>query len=164
MLANRSVGFHGVYVVSLLSLVTASFWGWLFIWENQLFFDHAALEKYVLYNEFLLIGVLFGMGGKPHSQGPHHEFVDAVRRSGRQAVLGLFGVLFLLFALQDTFVSRSFLVSYIPWLGLTLFFSNYMAPKKLSKWIFSETVRNVWRLPGRPNKPTGLNPGSIANV
>ena len=158
MLANRSVGFHGVYVVSLLSLVTASFWGWLFIWENQLFFDHAALEKYVLYNEFLLIGVLFGMGGKPHSQGPHHEFVDAVRRSGRQAVLGLFGVLFLLFALQDTFVSRSFLVSYIPWLGLTLFFSNYMAPKKLSKWIFSGNREERVALAGTTEQAHRIKP------
>ena len=96
-----------------------------------------ALKKYLLYNEFLLIGVLFGVGGKRHSHGPHQEFVNAVRRSGRQAVLGLFGVLLLVFALQDTFVSRSFLLSYIPWLGLTLLFSNYVAPKRLSQWIFS---------------------------
>ena len=77
------------------------------------------------------------MGGKRHSLGPQHEFIDAVRRSGRQAVLGVFGILFLVFALHDTFVSRSFLVSYLPWLGLTLFFSNFLAPKWLSRWAFS---------------------------
>ena len=158
MLANRSIGFHGFSVVLLLVLVTLSFWGWLFIWENALFFDHAALGKYVLYNEFLLIGVLFGVGGKRHSQGPHHEFVDAVRRSGRQAVLGLFGVLFLVFALQDTFVSRSFLVSDIPWLGLTLFFSNYVAPKRLSQWVFSGNRKERVALAGTTEQADQIKP------
>jgi putative colanic acid biosynthesis UDP-glucose lipid carrier transferase len=158
MLANRSIGFHGLSVVLLLGLVTLSFWGWLFIWENALFFDHAALAKYVLYNEFLLIGILFGVGGRRHSQGPHHEFVDAVQRSSRQAVLGLFGVLFLVFTLQDTFVSRSFLLSYIPWLGLTLFFSNYVAPKRLGRWAFAGTREERVALAGTAEQAGQLKP------
>ena len=135
----------------LLTLVTFSFWSWLFIWGYVGVFDHTALEKYCLYNEFLLIGIVFGLGGKRLSQGPHHEFVDATRRSLRQAALGLFAVLALVFALHDNFVSRSFLISYIPWLCLTLLFANYLGPKWLSRWAFS---RN------REERVAGWNPGT----
>jgi exopolysaccharide biosynthesis polyprenyl glycosylphosphotransferase len=158
MLSNRSIGFHSLFVILLLMLVTFSFWGWLFIWENTLFFDPVALKKYLLYNEFLLIGILFGVGGKRHSHGPHQEFVDAVRRSGRQALLGLFGVLFLVFALQDTFVSRSFFLSYIPWLGLTLLFSNYVAPKRLGQWIFSGNREERVALAGTTEQADQIKP------
>ncbi|MGO8763566.1 MAG: exopolysaccharide biosynthesis polyprenyl glycosylphosphotransferase [Limisphaerales bacterium] len=137
MLANRSMGFHSFLLILLLGMVTVSFWGWLFFWQNSLFLDNATLEKYSLYNEFLLIGVVLGVRGKRPLQGAQHEFIDAVRRSARQAVLGLFGVLLLVFALHDTFVSRSFILSYIPCFGLALFFSNYMMPKWLSRLSFS---------------------------
>ena len=137
MVTNRSIGFQSLLVFLQLILVTLSYWGWLALWEPSLFQDRIALEKYLLYNEFLLVGVLFGARGKNHSQGPHHEFVNAIRRSWRQGVLGLFAVFSLVIALQDTFVSRSFLLSYIPWLGLTLLFSNYVAPTWLGQWAFA---------------------------
>jgi len=137
MVTNRSIGFQSLLVCLQLVLVTISYWGWLALWEPGLFQDHVAVEKYLLYNEFLLIGVLFGARGKRYSQGPHHEFVDAIRRSWRQGVLGLFSVFALVIALQDTFVSRSFLLSYVPWLGLTLLFSNYLAPVWLGRWAFA---------------------------
>jgi exopolysaccharide biosynthesis polyprenyl glycosylphosphotransferase len=137
MISNRSIGFRSLYSLVLLALVTLSFWGWLFIWENPWDFDHAAFEKYLVYNEFLLVGIIFGFGGKGRAEGPHYIFINALRRSTRQAVLGLFAVLALVFASQDTFVSRSFLISYVPWLGLGLLFCNYLVPKWLSQWAFS---------------------------
>jgi putative colanic acid biosynthesis UDP-glucose lipid carrier transferase len=139
MLSNRSIGFRSLSALVLLALITGSFWGWLCLWENVSVFDRTAIQKYCLYNEFLLIGVVFGLGGKRQTKGPHHEFVDALRRSGRQAVLGLFCVLALVFFLQDTFASRSFFISYAPCLLLALFFANYIAPKWLGKWVFSGT-------------------------
>ena len=137
MISHRSIGFRSLYSLVLLALVSLSFWSWLFIWESPWSFDHTAFEKYILYNEFLLVGIVFGFGGKPPAEGPHHEFVNALRRSSRQAVLGLFAVLAMVFASQDTFVSRSFLISYIPWLALMLFFCNYMVPRWLGRWVFS---------------------------
>jgi exopolysaccharide biosynthesis polyprenyl glycosylphosphotransferase len=137
MISNRSIGFRSLHLLVLLALVTLSFWSWLFIWQSPWSFDHAALEKYILYNEFLLVGIIFGSGGKRQAEGPHYQFVNALRRSTRQAVLGLFAVLALVFASQDTFVSRSFLISFVPWLGLMLFFGNYMVPRWLGQWAFS---------------------------
>jgi putative colanic acid biosynthesis UDP-glucose lipid carrier transferase len=138
MLFNRSTGIKGLCAFCLLALVTLSYWSWLFIWQNEVFASRAALEKYLFYNEFLLIGILFRLDGRRLTQGAHHEFVEAVRRSGRQAVMGLFAVFVVVFATQDndTVISRSFLFSYIPWLGLTLVFANYVVPRTLSHWVF----------------------------
>ncbi|HWV99983.1 MAG TPA: sugar transferase [Candidatus Acidoferrum sp.] len=137
MLGERSIGIRTLSLISLLVLVALSFWGWLFVWEPGLLFDRTALERYVLYNEFLLIGILFGLGGKRHAEGPHQGLTLAVRRSTRQAVLGLFCVFFIVFALQDTGISRSFFLSYIPALYVTLLFSNLLVPRALGKWAFS---------------------------
>jgi exopolysaccharide biosynthesis polyprenyl glycosylphosphotransferase len=137
MLSNRSLGIRALAILGLLLLVSLSFWGWLFIWESGLFTESTALQKYLLYNEFLLVGILFGGRAKERTSGPQSAFVNAVRRSSRQAVFGLFGVFVLVFALQDTFLSRSFFFSYIPWLCGTLLFSNYILPRWLGRWAFS---------------------------
>jgi putative colanic acid biosynthesis UDP-glucose lipid carrier transferase len=158
MLSNRSIGFHTLSAVLLLLLVTFSFWGWLFIWENVAAFDRLMLQKYFLYNEFLVVGVSFGLGGKRHMHGPHHEFIDALRRSVRQALAGLFATLVLIVALQDTMVSRSFLLSFVPWLVLTLLFGNYLAPLWLGKFVFSGNREERVALAGTVEQATQLRP------
>src|SRR5262249_2517428 len=131
-------GIRTFTLLGLMTLVILSFWGWLFLWDNASIFDRGAFQRYLLCNEFLLIGVLFGLSGKRERVvGPHHEFVAAIRLTGSQTVFGLLGVFLAVFALHDTVVSRPFLFSYIPWLFLTLLFSNYMVPKWLARWAFS---------------------------
>lgn len=158
MLSNRSIGFRTLSALVLLVLITGSFWGWLCVCENLEDFDNSALQKYCLYNEFLLIGVIFGLGGKRHTKGPHHDFVDALRRSSRQAVAGLFGIMALEVALRDTFLSRTFLISYVPVLFVSLVFANYIAPKWLGKWVFSGTREERVALAGTPEQARQLRP------
>src|SRR5215469_556201 len=158
MISNRSIGLRSLHLLVLLVFVTLSFWSWLFIWENPWSFDNTAFEKYILYNEFLLVGIVFGFGGKRPMEGPHHQFVNALRRSARQVVLGLFGVLALVFASQDTFVSRSFLISYVPWLGMMLFFCNYMVPRWLGQWVFSGNREERVALVGSLEQAYGIAP------
>jgi exopolysaccharide biosynthesis polyprenyl glycosylphosphotransferase len=156
MISNRSIGFRSLWLLALLVLVTLSFWSWLFIWDNPWSFDHAGFEKYILYNEFLLVGIVFGFGGMRPVEGPHHQFVNALRSSARQVVLGLFAVLALVFASQDTFVSRSFLISYVPWLGMMLLFCNYMVPRWLGQWAFSGNRRERVALVGSLEQARGI--------
>ena len=39
MLGNRSIGLRTLSLAGLLLLVSMSFWGWLFFWQNELFYD-----------------------------------------------------------------------------------------------------------------------------
>jgi exopolysaccharide biosynthesis polyprenyl glycosylphosphotransferase len=158
MLFNRSTGIKGLCAFCLLALVTLSYWSWLFIWLNDVFASWAALKDYFFYNEFLLIGILFRLDSRHLSQGPHHEFVEAVRRSGRQAVMGLFAVFVVIFAMQDLNISRTFLFSYIPWLGLTLVFANYVVPRSLSYWIFGGNQPERVALAGTQEQAAKIKP------
>jgi putative colanic acid biosynthesis UDP-glucose lipid carrier transferase len=136
MLLNRSSGIKGLSAFCLLVLVTLSFWGWLYLWNSAIFSSWWAIEKYSFYNEFLLIGIFSRMDGKRFVHGPYREFVEAVRSTGRQAFMGLFAVFIVIFAMQDTYISRTFLFSYIPWLCFTLFFANYVMPNWLAQMLF----------------------------
>jgi FlaA1/EpsC-like NDP-sugar epimerase len=137
MLSQRSVGIYSVGLFCQLLMVTASFWAWLFIWQGELFAQPSLLQRYLLYNEFLLVGILFGASRRSESNVRQHDWVLANRRSFRQCLLGLFCVFLVVFALQDTAVSRSFFFSYIPWFYLTLLFCSYFLPRTLGKWVFS---------------------------
>ena len=137
MVSHRSIGIRTAALACQLLMVTFSFWGWLVIWQTALFTDREISKRYLLYNEFLLIGILFSWGRKREASGLHHEWVGAIRQSLRQSGFGIFGVFLVVFALQDAVVSRSFFFSYLPWLYLTLLFSNYFMPRWLGRWAFS---------------------------
>lgn len=158
MISQRALGIRSLALFWQLVIVTLCYWGWLFIWQPTLFGEHETLQRYLLYNEFLLIGVLFGWGRRSETNGLHHEWVWANRQTMRQAFLGLFGVFVILFALKDMVVSRSFLVSYVPWLYLSLLFSNYLLPRSLGKWAFSGDREERVALAGTVQQATLLRP------
>jgi exopolysaccharide biosynthesis polyprenyl glycosylphosphotransferase len=158
MVSHRSIGIRTSALVCQLLMVTFSFWGWLFIWQTALFTEREVLKHYLLYNEFLLIGVLFGRGGKPEARGLHHEWVGAIRKSFRQSSFGIFCVFFVVFALQDALVSRSFFFSYIPWLYMTLLFANYFVARSLGKWAFSRDHEERVALAGTVEQAARLAP------
>src|ERR1700760_798008 len=113
MFANRSIGIRMLCLVWQLIIVTISFWGWLFIWQGAAFFEGAELQRYILYFEFLVIGVVFGFGKWHEKAGPSKDWIIANRRSLRQAFFGLFSVFLVVFALKDVGISRSFFFSYL---------------------------------------------------
>jgi exopolysaccharide biosynthesis polyprenyl glycosylphosphotransferase len=137
MVSHRSIGIRALASFWQLVVVTASFWGWLLIWQSAWMDEPVLLQRYLVYNEFLLVGVLFGMGRSRESHGLDHEWVVANRRSLRQTFLGLFGVFLVFFVAHDNSASRSFFLSYAPWFYLTLLCSNYLLPRSLGKWSFS---------------------------
>jgi putative colanic acid biosynthesis UDP-glucose lipid carrier transferase len=155
MVNQRSVGFRGAALLCQLVLVTFSYWGWLFIWQSDLFGERDILKRYLLYGEFLLVGIVFSWGMK-RENGSRHDWVVANRQSVRQLLAGLFSVFLVVFALHDTAVSRSFLFSYIPWLFLTLLFTNYFAPRALAGWMFSGDREERVALVGTMNQASRL--------
>jgi len=159
MVSQRSIGIRTLALLWQLVLVTLSYWGWMFIWQSPLFSDHEVLQRYLLFNEFLLIGLLFGSGHRRESTGLEHSWVLAIRKSIRQAFLGLFCVFLVVFALQDTTDNlRSFFFSYVPWLYLTLLFSNYLLPRFLGKWAFSGDREERVALAGTGEQAAQIKP------
>lgn len=137
MITHRAIGIRTLTLFWQLVIVTAGFWMWLFIWQGGFFATDAFLHRYILYNEFLLIGILFGLGNKRESSGPKKEWVMAIRKSVRQAFLGFFSVFVVVFALKDNWISRSFFFSYLPCLYASLLFTNLWLSGAVEQWVHS---------------------------
>jgi FlaA1/EpsC-like NDP-sugar epimerase len=155
---ERSIGIRALALIWQLVMVTISYWGWIVIWQPGLLEARGTIERYLFYNEFLLIGVLFSRGRKREATGRHHDWVVANRQSARQAFLAVFIVFLIIFALKDTAVSRSFLFSYLPWLYLSLLFSNYLAPRTLGRFVFSGDREERVALAGTAQQAAQLQP------
>lgn len=158
MVGERSIGIRALALVWQLVMVTLSYWVWILIWQPGLLADSQTVERYMFYNEFLLIGVLFGRSRKQEARGRHHDWVIANRQSVRQAFSGVFIVCLLIFALRDNMMSRSFLFSYLPWLYLSLLFSNYLAPRTLARFAFSGDREERVALAGTAQQAAQLKP------
>jgi putative colanic acid biosynthesis UDP-glucose lipid carrier transferase len=158
MVGQRSIGIRTLVLFWQLVVVTLAYWSWMLIWQPTLFDACEIVQRYLVYNEFLLIGVLFGSGRKGESTGLHHDWVLANRQSLRQSFLGLFSVFLIVFVLRDTAVSRSFLLSYLPWLYLSLLFSNYFLPRTLTRFAFSGDREERVALAGTVEQATRLKP------
>src|SRR5262245_56681533 len=137
MFATRSIGIRTLSLFWQLIIVTLSFWGWLFIWQGSVFEEGASIQRYVLYFEFLVIGLVFGFGNRRESAEPSKDWLIANRKSLRQAFFGLFSVFLVDFAIKDVGISRSFFFSYLPALYASLLFTNYWLPLSIAQWAFS---------------------------
>jgi len=158
MVGERSIGIRALALIWQLVIVTISYWSWILIWQPGLLQARETVERYLFYNEFLLIGVLFGRSRNREASGRHHDWVLANRQSARQGFFGLFLVCVIMFALRDNAVSRSFLFSYLPWLYLSLLFSNYLGPRTLARFVFSGDREERVALAGTAQQAAQLVP------
>jgi putative colanic acid biosynthesis UDP-glucose lipid carrier transferase len=160
MVSRRSIGVRTITLLWQLAGVTVSFWGWLFIWQGALFNEPQIFPRYLLYNEFLLIGVIFGFRSNTHHDNGRKdpEFVLANRQTLRQVFLGLFAVLVIEFTVRDMEVSRSFIFSFVPLFYLTLLFANYLLPRTVGKLSFSGVREERVALAGTLEQAVQIKP------
>jgi exopolysaccharide biosynthesis polyprenyl glycosylphosphotransferase len=137
MFATRSIGIRALSLFWQLVIVTATFWGWLFVWQNSVFDRSAEVQRYMVYYEFLMIGVVFGFGNKPENAEVKKDWILANRRSLRQVFFALLGVFLIVFTVKDAGISRSFIFSYLPFLYGSLLFTNYWLSLSIGQWAFS---------------------------
>jgi len=158
MVSHRAIGIRTLTLFWQLVIVTLSFWVWLYIWQGSFLGEHSFLQRYTLYNEFLLIGILFGSGNKRETGGPKKEWIMANHKSIRQAVSGFFGVFLVAFAFKDNWISRTFFLSYLPWLYCSLLFTNQWLPRALGQWTSSAGREERVALVGTPEQAAELKP------
>jgi len=158
MVGHRTIGVRTLTLFWQLVFVTATFWLWFFIWQGSCSAEHAFLHRYIIYNEFLLIGVLFGLRNKQEISGPKKEWVMASRKSARQAVFGIFSVFLVVFALKDNWISRTFFLSYLPWLFSSLLFTNLWLSRTVEQWTLSRERKERVALVGTLDQAVLLKP------
>jgi putative colanic acid biosynthesis UDP-glucose lipid carrier transferase len=144
MISDRNRGIQRLVLICLVLLVTVSFWIWFFLC-NFLPITRELLGRYLIYNEFILIGLLVGTWALPIELGFHSGKYEVIgRRSLRQLGSALLYLLLYLAASHDTSVSRLFLFSYIPLLYVVLFAGNRFLPPLLGFLTFRcEMVRKI---------------------
>lgn len=155
MVSQRSIGISTLCLFARMALVTACFWGWLLFWTSG---DDLDWRRYLLINEFLLVGILFSSGSAAASSRSNQEFNQALRKALRQCVSGFFCIFLVITVLQDTTVSRVFLFTYLPWMALVLLYSNYQLPRFLSQWAFSGDRKQRVALVGDFRKAAQIRP------
>jgi putative colanic acid biosynthesis UDP-glucose lipid carrier transferase len=158
METHRTIGIRTLVVFWQVLIVTFSYWSWLLIWQTPIAGEGDGFDRYLLYNEFLLIGIFFGMDNRREASGPKKEWVIANRKTVRQTFSAIFFIFLVLFVTKDTWISRSFLISYLPWLYASLFFSNFWLPHLLEHWAQSGSRKERIALAGSVNDLAHIQP------
>ena len=153
MVSHRTLGIRSLALFWQLVIVSVSFWGWFYIWEGVAVETPVGFQHYIIYNEFLLIGILFGLGDrKQETGGPKKDWIMANNKTLRQSFYGIFSVFLMVFAMKDSLISRTFLFSYLPWLYSSLLFTNLWLPQFLGQWTQSSGRRERMALIGTPDQ------------
>lgn len=138
MISDRNRGVQQLVLISQCILVTVAFWIWLFLCY-YLPIDRDVIARYIVYNEFVLLGLLVGSRPWRPNVGLHLPgFEETNRRSFRQLGATLFYLLIYLVAARDERISRGFLFSFIPLLYLILFFTNRRLPALIGRLTFRQ--------------------------
>jgi exopolysaccharide biosynthesis polyprenyl glycosylphosphotransferase len=144
MISDRRKGIQNLVLTCQCILVTGAFWLW-FPFCYTLLIDRATINRYLIYNLFLLLGLVVGFRPFRSSLGMHTPgFEETSRRSLRQFAATLFYLLLYVVAARDVDISRFFFFSFMPLLYVILFASNRFLPGVLGRLTFrKEMVQKV---------------------
>ncbi len=136
MISDRSKGIQNLVVVCQSVLVSAALWLWAPLCDDAVI-DHKFVNRHLLYNLFLLLGLIIGSRTMRTELGLRVPGLDeAARRSIRQLGAAFFYFLVYVVAARDAELSRMFVFSFIPLLFLVLFATNRLLPPVLGKLTF----------------------------
>jgi putative colanic acid biosynthesis UDP-glucose lipid carrier transferase len=140
MISDRRRGIQDLVLLSQCVLVTLAFWLWLPLCYN-LPFDHAVFNRYLIYNAFVVLGLVLGSRTLRTDVGLRVPGLEETsRRSFRQLGATLFYFLLYLVAAHDAHISRLFFFSFLPWLFLVLFTANRYLPGLIGGLTFRKGV------------------------
>lgn len=136
MISDRSRGIQRLVLICQCLLVTGAFWGWFFLC-NSLPIDRGLVSRYLVYNEFVVLGLLVGTSSSRLREVVHRASFEATGRHCLRQLRGtLFFLLLYLVAAHDSAISRIFFFSFIPLLYVLLFISNRFLPSLLGRLLF----------------------------
>jgi len=152
VISDRTKGIERLALVCECILVTVAFWAWFgVVWGLR--FDPRAAWHHLVYNQFMVLGMILGAWNTPESVGLRTpDFEETSQRTFRQLGFAVFFLLFYLVAAQDAGISRLTLLTFIPVLYLVLLASNRFLPTQLGKLIFQRQSEHKVILVGPTEK------------
>lgn len=140
MISDRSRGMQRLVLVSQCLLVTGAFWGWFLLCNSQPM-DRELISRYLVYNEFVVLGLLVGTSSSRLRDAVHRASFEATGWHCLRQLRGtLFFLLLYLVAAHDSTISRMFFFSFIPLLYVLLFVSNRFLPTLLGGVLFQREM------------------------
>lgn len=128
MISDRNKGIEHLVLILQCLLVTIAYWVWFSLCYH-LPIDRTEIYRYLVYNEFVLLGLLVGSRPFRASSGLQAQSIEEIgRRSFRQLGGTLFYLLLYLVAARDASISRLFFFTFVPMLYVVLFGSNSLLP------------------------------------
>jgi putative colanic acid biosynthesis UDP-glucose lipid carrier transferase len=156
MISNRRQGIQHLVLLSQCILATLAFWLW-FLLCYPLPINLAVVTRYLIYNEFVLLGLLLGSGPSLMDTGLRTpSFEEINRRTFRQFGTTLFVLLLYLIAVHDAKISRLFFFTFIPVLYLVLYAANRFLPSRLGHLAFRQAAQQKALLMGPRRKAVEL--------
>jgi len=152
MISDRSRGIHDLVLICQCVLVTAAFWIWLPL-GYDLPINRAIVNRHVVYNAFVLLGLVVGSRTLRTDVGLHVPGLEETsRRSFRQLSATLFYFLLYLVAAQGAQISRLFFFSFVPLLFVVLFATNRYLPRLIGGLTFRKGMEQKVLLVGPRSK------------
>ncbi len=140
MISDRRRGIQDLVLLSQCVLVTLAFWLWLPLCY-YLPFDRGVISRYLIYNGFVLLGLVLGSRTLRTDVGLRVPGLEETsRRSFRQLGATLFYFLLYLVAAHDARISRLFFFSFLPWLFVVLFTTNRYLPGLIGGLTFRKGI------------------------
>jgi lipopolysaccharide/colanic/teichoic acid biosynthesis glycosyltransferase len=156
MILDRKRGIQNLVLICQCALVTIAFWMWLLLCY-YLPIDHQVITRYLVYNEFVILGLLMGSIPFRPEAGPHTlGFEEVNRRSFRQLGVTLFYLLLYIVAVRDEKISRLFLFSFVPLLYLILLTTNRYLPRLMGHLTFRKGQQQKVLLLGPKHKALAI--------
>jgi putative colanic acid biosynthesis UDP-glucose lipid carrier transferase len=159
MFTDRARGVANTTLVAELLLVSLAYWVWVVIWESVVGVSLADLDRYLVCNEFLLLGLLLGSRApRIRASGAlgRYERSEAGRSARRKTIAALFSVFGVMVALRDSSISREFLFSFGGVLYLVLRWSGRALPRWAARACFQGSRPERVLVVGCPDKARRL--------
>ncbi|MBN8247886.1 MAG: exopolysaccharide biosynthesis polyprenyl glycosylphosphotransferase [Verrucomicrobia bacterium] len=139
MISERSRGLYAVHSVVQAVLVTALFWGWLFLVSQFYAPGTVDCRRYAIYSVLTVVGLML----KALTTAPARRallrlrVLDRLRDSFVQTLWISTLLLFFLVSAKDKSISRLFLFTFLPLTYLLLAYSNSKLPAFLARHLFA---------------------------
>jgi exopolysaccharide biosynthesis polyprenyl glycosylphosphotransferase len=158
MIQNRVQGLSNLVTACQCVLALVLFWFWIALY--QAFIPSSGLLGYAGYSFLIVIGLCLESVFRDPSNTPFHarraSVIRQIPRALRQVAAAIGFLLFVLVLSKDRYLSRMFLLTFIPPFYLLLLFTGHFLPRFLARHLFRGSRKERIVLIGSPKRASKI--------